>query len=100
MGPPPVSASLFSSTPKRFSPSPSSTNVGDFRLFSHPNLEVYDEANDDEILYSVVRTMREYANRMGRKKTKRWVPVALLQCNDPDPILIDFDGCSYFSSIP
>ena len=75
--PAPAAASIFSSSSERFSPSPSATNVGDFRLFSHPNLEVYDEANDDEILYSVVRTMRDYATRMGRRKGRRWVPAFL-----------------------
>ena len=59
-----------------FSPSLSSTNVGESRLPSHPNPGANDGANDDEIMKSVVDSMREYANRMERKKQHRWVPTA------------------------
>ncbi|XP_037077008.1 pancreatic triacylglycerol lipase-like [Pollicipes pollicipes] len=66
-----VQGSLFSSRP--FSPSPSSTHAGEFRLFSHPGLEAYDESNDAEIFRSVMSTMRDYALRRGtHKHRRRW----------------------------
>lgn len=63
--------SLFLSLSDEMSPSPSSTHVGEFRLFSHSRLERLDEVHDAEIFISVVQSMRDYSLRMDEKKHRR-----------------------------